>query len=107
MSGGHFNYGCFQCSEFFFRVKKSLEDIENGNEEYPPDLNEETKLKLHCLIDIMEQLDPMLREIEWIWSGDTSNESFLKAIDKPFNKLLFAVFPQWIDKLYDYYEQGM
>ncbi len=95
MSGGHFDYGCFQCSEFFFRVKKSLEDIENETSEYHPDLNNEARTKLHCLIDIMDQLDPMLREIEWLWSGDTSDDSFLKAIDGNFDNLLNDVFPKW------------
>ena len=92
MSGGHFDYDCFKCSEFAFKVKKSLEDVENGTYTYL-ELNEESRVKLHCLIDIMEGLDPMLKEIEWLWSGDTSDKLFLENINPHLNILINKIIP--------------
>lgn len=98
MSGGRFNYDCFKLAEFAYRVKKSLEDVENGTNTYL-ELNDECRLKLHCIINMMQGLSPMLHAIEWLWSGDTTDKFFLESIDPDLNDFINKIIPDCKSKL--------
>lgn len=84
MSGGHFDYAYRHVNNF----ADSLEiDILNNSVKdeadewaYCPDYNEEVLGELTKILNQARYLSEMMKEAEWLYSGDTGEESFMERI---------------------------
>lgn len=87
MSGGYFEYRCFEISDFAERLK---DEIERNNEETTdsfgnPDIRGYGAEALSRLVEaqkIIETAGKLAREVEWLYSGDHGEESFVRLADK-------------------------
>jgi len=87
MSGGHFDYRCFAISNFAEELQHEI-DINNDKtkDEYGDNVGEGlsayTLERVVKAQKIIETAGKLAREIEWLYSGDYGEESFIKLIDK-------------------------
>lgn len=87
MSGGHFDYGCFRISQFAEELQHEIDinsdlTTDRFGDAVGYNFSEETMermVKAHALIETAGKL---AREIEWLYSGDSGEESFIKLVDK-------------------------
>ena len=83
MSGGSFNYDCFRIRDFAEELRHKL-DINDSEErdgfgDYKGrHFNSEVVNVLEESYSIIEKAGRLAREIEWLYSGDHSEESFLR-----------------------------
>lgn len=87
MSGGHFDYGCFRISQFADELQHeiSVNNDETKNEygEYRGyHLSEDTMVRVRTAQRIIETAGKLAREIEWLYSGDHSEQSFCLLVDQ-------------------------
>ena len=75
MSGGHFDYGCFRISQFADELKHEL-DIKR--QKHSPDVWSE----LERIQRVIEIAGKYAKEVEWLFSDDTGDETFLNQINK-------------------------
>ena len=85
MSGGHFNYHCFRISQFAEDLQHELEinDSDELNQYGDPigrGYEPETVAVLTRCQAIIAQAAQLAREIEWLYSGDHGEESFLRLV---------------------------
>jgi hypothetical protein len=78
MSGGHFDYKCFQISQFAEELQHEIDT--NSEEEIGHQYTEETLVVLRQCKALIEKAGKVAREIEWLYSGDHSEESFLRIV---------------------------
>lgn len=74
MSGGHFEYKCFQIRDFADMLEADMAD---NSEEFSLPVMEKLK-ECHELI---EKAAKVAREVEWLYSGDSGEASFLNSIE--------------------------
>lgn len=84
MSGGHFDYNQYRIQEVAFDLRNLIDKIESGfidewginfAENYgKPEILEKFKLTL----DYLEKTHKMVHEVDYLVSGDTGQDSFLK-----------------------------
>lgn len=87
MSGGHFDYGCYRVSQF---AEDLQHEIDTNNDETKDEfgqkmgyvLEPETLSRVVTAQKIIETAGKLAREIEWLYSGDHSEESFTRLADK-------------------------
>lgn len=83
MSGGHFNYNCFNISRFADDLK---EEIQNNNIKddfgYSCDYSPETIARLNVIQQIIESAGKLAYAIERLYSGDYGEETFADEVDK-------------------------
>jgi hypothetical protein len=84
MSGGHFNgngYIYYQVDQFADELEN---EIQNNDVEdrwgYSPSLSQETLDYLKVQIAEMHRIAKIMREIDYLYSSDHSEESFMKAV---------------------------
>ncbi len=87
MSGGHFDYGCFKISQFANELEHEIEiNDDDSKDEYGSTVgrgyNAETMARLRMAQQIIETAGKLAREVEWLYSDDSSPESFRCAYDK-------------------------
>lgn len=82
MSGGHFDYNCFRISQFADELKVEIEDNHTEDEDwgYAPHYADETIELLEVSHNIIEMAGKIAKEVEWLYSGDTGEEDFVKWI---------------------------
>jgi hypothetical protein len=82
MSGGAFDYNCFKISQFAEELKNKIDENDVENEYgYAFRYSEETIEKLlHCQ-RVIELAGKLAHEIEWLYSGDIGEDTFLKRIE--------------------------
>lgn len=76
MSGGHFDYSCFRISQFVEELQHELDTNETRAE-----LSDDTIKVLKECQKIIEKAGKLAREVEWLYSGDHGEESFLKIVE--------------------------
>ena len=83
MSGGHFNYNCFNVSRFADDLR---EEIQNNNvkDEYGDsnDYSPETITRLSVIQQIIKSAGKLAYAVEWLYSGDYGEETFAEEVDK-------------------------
>lgn len=90
MSGGHFDYNCFRISQFADELKHEIE-INNSTEtddygyKIGAGYNEKTIATLKKCHQIIEMAGKLAREVEWLYSGDHGEESFLALVEPILN----------------------
>lgn len=74
MSGGHFFYAYSKVEDF---AEHLLRDLHSRPDwiEYP-----ETRLKLIEIQRFSELIAKLMKEAEWLYSGDTSDDTFLERV---------------------------
>jgi hypothetical protein len=87
MSGGHFDYNCFKISQFADELGHEIEINEDKGFDrygdkvganYPEEVINRLK-SIHSLILLSGEL---AKEVEWLYSGDSSDDSFCKMVDE-------------------------
>jgi hypothetical protein len=90
MSGGSFDYAYCKAGQFADDLGLRLDEVDKVDEwgEMPNKVCPEAYGKLREIERIVRQTAVLMREVEWLYSGDTSDESFLQRIDEITEKWL-------------------
>ncbi len=84
MSGGSFSYAYRRveqfCEELERRVKQR--DFVDEWEPQPNYVGPEAMIKLREILVLTCRAAKLMREVEWLYSGDTSDESFLERVNE-------------------------
>jgi len=75
MSGGSFDYAYFRAEQFAEELKDKLQ-----NEKH--DWSEATVRKLKEIAELVGNASVLMKEAEWLYSGDTGEQTFLERIQK-------------------------
>lgn len=84
MSGGKFNYACWRAEEFADQVRNELDRAGTTNEygdihsPYAP----ATLAKLKEIADLVSYCAKLMKETEWMYSGDTGEDTFINRVAK-------------------------
>jgi hypothetical protein len=86
MSGGHFNYGCFRISEFANELQHEIDVNDDDTKDRYGDYrgygySPETVARLKVAQALIAKAGKLAREIEWLYSGDHSEESYWRLHD--------------------------
>lgn len=83
MSGGHFNFGdyiYYRVAEFADELESEINNNTNDKDGWCPNFNEETILYLKEKLPEIRRLAKIMKEIDYLYSGDHGEDSFLKAV---------------------------
>lgn len=88
MSGGHYNYKCFEISQFADMVEMDIKARSKTRvERYSPEYSETIEAipkplldKMQVFVDVMRKCADMAKDIEWMMSGDTGEESTIRDL---------------------------
>lgn len=88
MSGGHYDYKCFEVSQFAEMVDMTIiSRSESRVEHYSPEYSETIEAlpkplldKMQVFVDVMRKCAEMAKDIEWMMSGDTGEEGTDKRL---------------------------
>ena len=86
MSGGHFNsneYIYYQVSQFADELESEIENNDRKDEwGYCPGYSEEVLSYLREQIPILRKMSQVMRDIDYLYSGDHGEDSFLERVKK-------------------------
>lgn len=82
MSGGSFDYAYGRVDQFADELGVRLDEHDRKNEygETPYDFEPATLAKLREIEALARHTAKMMKEAEWLYSGDTSDESFMARV---------------------------
>lgn len=82
MSGGSFDYAFTKVSQFACELEVKLDTFDTPNEwgECYNKFEPETLEKLHEILKQCEYTAQLMKEVEWLYSGDTGDESFMERV---------------------------
>ena len=75
MSGGSFDYAWMRVDEFLLNLEERLE-----RPEIEDDFKPETIAKLQEIQKTVLLAGKLMREVEYLYSGDTGNETFMECV---------------------------
>lgn len=82
MSGGSFDYKCFAISQFAEELKNKIDENNRKDEYgYSPDFSIKTISILEKCQIVIEKTGKIAKEIEWLYSEDIGEDTFLKRIN--------------------------
>jgi hypothetical protein len=92
MSGGHFNHNSY----IYYRVYQFADELDNEIERnntkdewgYAPELSEETLNYLRQKVVELRKISEVMRHIDYLYSGDYSEESFMERMKESNEKIL-------------------
>ena len=81
MSGGSFNYAYSRVQDFCETLTERIKNNDVANEygdvcAYPPEVLEVLK----TILAQAEQMTGLMKEVEWLYSGDCGPETFLERV---------------------------
>ena len=87
MSGGHFDYNCFRISQFADDLQHEIKANDDETRDEFGDRRgycfaPETICRLLSAWSVIDEAGKLAREIEWLYSGDTGEESFSDRVGK-------------------------
>ncbi len=83
MSGGSFDYNCFKISRFAEELKNRIDENDHEDEYgYTSRFNKKTISELTRCQKIIELAGKLAHDIEWLYSGDIGEETFMKRLDE-------------------------
>lgn len=83
MSGGHFDYNCFRISQFADDLEHEIKNNDVKNDYgYEEGLHNETLELLAKIHKIIELSGKLAKEVEWLYSGDVAEDSFVPSANK-------------------------
>jgi len=82
MSGGSFDYACYRVDQFADELGIRLDEFDKKDAlGYQPNKFEpETLAKLREIEALARHTAKLMKEAEWLYSGDTSDESFMERV---------------------------
>ncbi len=83
MSGGSFDYKCFAISQFAEELKNKID--ENNREDeygYAHNFSPRTIVALEKSQQLIERVGKIAKEVEWLYSGDTGEDTFLERMKR-------------------------
>lgn len=82
MSGGSFDYAYWKAEQFADELEVMLSKQDEVNEwnEKPYYMEEATRVKLQEIEKMVRTASKMMKEVEWLYSGDTGEDSFMKRV---------------------------
>jgi len=82
MSGGSFNHAYHYAAGFAedLRLKLDTWDQPDDYGDFPNKLEEATRAKLADIAALADFTALLMREAEWLYSGDTSDGSFMRRV---------------------------
>ena len=90
MSGGHFNYNGYiyhQVYEFADELEKEIQNNRKEKDsEYAPEFNDEILSYLKNQVTVIRKVALIMKEIDYLYSGDHGEDSFLEFIKKIENE---------------------
>lgn len=91
MSGGYFNsneYIYYKVEQFADELEHEIENNDCVNQyNYSHSYNEETIWTLKVALEEIRRVAEIMKAIDYLYSGDYGEDSFLKEIKKSQNKL--------------------
>ena len=92
MSGGHFNHNNY----IYYQVYQFADELDNEIERnnikdewgYAPELSEETLSLLRQKVSEIRKISEEMRHIDYLYSGDYSEESFMERMKESNEKIL-------------------
>ena len=86
MSGGHFQYGCFRISQFADELQYEIYTNDDQTDDgyggrIGENLEQEALERVKVAQALIAKAGKLAREIEWLYSGDHSEESFCRLFD--------------------------
>ena len=84
MSGGSFDYAYMRVQQFADELELMLarQDKVNDWGEKPYFIKEVTRAKLLEIEETVRVAALLMKEVEWLYSGDTSEDTFMKQVDE-------------------------
>lgn len=84
MSGGSLDYAYQKTERFAEKLRERLEargNVLHGRRREEPEWDPETRSKLYAIARLADYAAAMMMEAEWLYSGDTSEETFLRRTE--------------------------
>lgn len=84
MSGGSFDYACYRTMQFADELRNMLEEQgkdPSGNGCHNPEWKTDVACKLAEIAAFADYVGALMKEAEWLYSGDTGEETFLHRIN--------------------------
>ena len=78
MSGGSFN-SAYQKTQYFSDELESRLDESVDSDDWKPE--PQTADKLREIVKIARYAARLMKEVEWLYSGDTGDESFMRRVE--------------------------
>lgn len=82
MSGGSFDYNCFRISQFADDLEARISEIELDTEEYYIENKDKMLSAFKDSLKVIRLAGRLAHHIEWFFSGDHGEESFLKLYNR-------------------------
>ena len=84
MSGGSFNYACYQVYQFADELGLRLDEFDKENEwgYKPNNFEPETRAKLREIESLARYTADLMKEAGWLYSGDTGDDLFMERVRK-------------------------
>jgi hypothetical protein len=85
MSGGSFGYAYSHVQEFADDLENKLKvaaEAEPDAEEAPVAFEPETTAKLQHIAKLARHVGALMKEVDWLYSGDNGEESFARNLQK-------------------------
>lgn len=104
MSGGHFNYKCFEISQFADELQHEIDvnnNINNANDNCGQEFRPETIERVKGVYNIIELAGDLARETEWLYSGDCGETTFCETVDKIMTTFMKGLTISDVDRLED------
>lgn len=82
MSGGSFDYAYFRADQFADELGLKIDNTDEVNDwgEKPYQFEPATLAKLREIEKLARYTAKLMKEAEWLYSGDTSDESFMSRV---------------------------
>jgi hypothetical protein len=76
MSGGHFDYAYMRAVQFADELERDLREPK----EWLGDFKPETIQELHGVVTQVRRTASIMKEVEWLFSGDSGEDTFLAEL---------------------------
>lgn len=82
MSGGSFDYAYARANEFAYELANKLDQFDKVTEwgDKPNLFPPEVLAKLREIQATAEQAAKLMKEVEWLYSGDTGSDTFMRRV---------------------------
>jgi hypothetical protein len=80
MSGGHFNYAYDKPAQFADDLENKLDAMDTLDKAY--EFSAPVVARLRELVRSARYVAAVMKEAEWMYSGDTCEETFLERVEK-------------------------
>ena len=82
MSGGSFDYACYRVDQFADELGLRLDEFDKKDEwGYQPNkFGPATLAKLREIEALARRAAKLMKEAEWLYSGDTGDDSFMERV---------------------------